>query len=113
MLIGKQLCNKRALSDFYFSVYQSKNIQVNQIHIKKNFRIKFHDFHCKSAHLFCLISISLQLQIAMFVVVLRLVLKYIIILWHELKEYMRREIKPRTNDELIAGIIVFWHTQRH
>ena len=47
MLIDKQLCNKRALSDFYFSVYQSKNIQMNQIHIKKNFRIKYHDFHCR------------------------------------------------------------------
>ena len=31
-------------------------------------------------------------------------------LWHELKEYMRREIKPRTKDELIACIIAFWHT---
>ena len=31
-------------------------------------------------------------------------------LCHELKEYMRREFKPRTKDELIAGIIAFWHT---
>ena len=31
-------------------------------------------------------------------------------LWHELKDNMRREVKPRTKDELIAGIIAFWHT---
>ena len=51
MLIGKQLCNKRALSNFYFSVYQSTNVQVNQIHIKNNFRMKYHDFHCRSTQL--------------------------------------------------------------
>ena len=31
-------------------------------------------------------------------------------LWHELKEYIRREVKPKTKDELIAGIIEFWST---
>lgn len=31
-------------------------------------------------------------------------------LWHELKEYMRREVKPRTKDELISGIEEFWST---
>ena len=29
-------------------------------------------------------------------------------LWHELKEYLRREIKPKTKEELIRGIEVFW-----
>ena len=48
MLIGKQLCNKFALSDFYFSAYQSKNIQVNQINMKKNFRIKYQEFQCSA-----------------------------------------------------------------
>ena len=28
-------------------------------------------------------------------------------LWHELKEYVRREIKPRSKDELIQGIVKF------
>ena len=27
--------------------------------------------------------------------------------WHELKEYLRREIKPHTKDELISGIKQF------
>ena len=31
-------------------------------------------------------------------------------LWHELKEYIKREIKPRSMDELIQGIITFWGT---
>jgi len=29
-------------------------------------------------------------------------------LWHELKEYIRREGKPTKNEELIAGIEEFW-----
>ena len=29
-------------------------------------------------------------------------------LWHELKEFLRREIKPRTKEELVAGIQRFW-----
>ena len=31
-------------------------------------------------------------------------------LWHELKEYIRREIKPRSKQELIEGIQKFWKT---
>ena len=31
-------------------------------------------------------------------------------LWHELKEYVRREIKPKTKEELIDGIQQFWET---
>lgn len=31
-------------------------------------------------------------------------------LWHELKEYLRRVIKPKTKDELISGIMKFWDT---
>ena len=31
-------------------------------------------------------------------------------LWHELKEYLRREIKPKTKQELIDGIQMFWRT---
>lgn len=31
-------------------------------------------------------------------------------LWHELKEFNRREVKPQTKDELVAGIIKFWDT---
>lgn len=31
-------------------------------------------------------------------------------LWHELKEYMRREVKPTTKQELIDGILKFWKT---
>ena len=30
--------------------------------------------------------------------------------WHELKEYLRREIKPRTKQELVQGIQDFWAT---
>ena len=26
-------------------------------------------------------------------------------LWHELKEYIRREVKPKTKEELIQGIV--------
>ena len=29
-------------------------------------------------------------------------------LWHELKEYMRRVVKPKTKDQLISGILEFW-----
>jgi transposase len=31
-------------------------------------------------------------------------------LWHELKEYIRREVKPHTKSELIHGIECFWET---
>ena len=31
-------------------------------------------------------------------------------LWHELKEYIRREVKPSNKSELIAGIKSFWNT---
>ena len=31
-------------------------------------------------------------------------------LWHELKEYIRRETKPKTKEELVAGIQDFWAT---
>ncbi len=31
-------------------------------------------------------------------------------LWHELKEYLRRVVKPRTKDQLISGIHEFWET---
>ena len=31
-------------------------------------------------------------------------------LWHELKEFLRREVKPRTKDELVQGILQFWDT---
>ena len=31
-------------------------------------------------------------------------------LWHELKEYIQREIKPKTIEELIDGILQFWGT---
>ena len=31
-------------------------------------------------------------------------------LWHELKEFIRREIKPKTKDQLIQGILAFWET---
>ena len=31
-------------------------------------------------------------------------------LWHELKEYLRREVKPKTKDQLISGIEEFWET---
>ena len=31
-------------------------------------------------------------------------------LWHELKEFFRREIKPTTKDQLVHGIHRFWAT---
>ena len=31
-------------------------------------------------------------------------------LWHELKEYIYQEIKPRSKQELIVGIQKFWKT---
>jgi len=31
-------------------------------------------------------------------------------LWHELKEFIRRETKPKTKQELIDGIMAFWET---
>ena len=31
-------------------------------------------------------------------------------LWHELKEYLCREVKPKTKNEMISGIIKFWGT---
>ena len=31
-------------------------------------------------------------------------------LWHKLKEYIRREVKPRTKAELGEGILQFWET---
>ena len=31
-------------------------------------------------------------------------------MWHELKEYKRREVKPKVKEELIDGIIQFWRT---
>ena len=30
--------------------------------------------------------------------------------WHELKEFIRREIKPTTKDEIVRGIAQFWST---
>lgn len=29
-------------------------------------------------------------------------------LWHELKEFIRREIKPTSKDQLVDGIVQFW-----
>lgn len=31
-------------------------------------------------------------------------------MWHELKEYIRREVKPTTKQQLIEGILAFWDT---
>lgn len=31
-------------------------------------------------------------------------------MWHELKEHLRREVKPRTKEELVSGISDFWRT---
>ena len=31
-------------------------------------------------------------------------------MWHELKEYIRREVKPRSKRELTTGIKAFWET---
>ena len=30
--------------------------------------------------------------------------------WHELKEFMCQEIKPKVNQELIDGILSYWYT---
>ena len=31
-------------------------------------------------------------------------------MWHELKEFIRREVKPTTKQQLIDGILAFWET---
>jgi len=31
-------------------------------------------------------------------------------LWHEGKEYIRREVKPKTKQELVDGLVAFWET---
>ena len=31
-------------------------------------------------------------------------------LWHELKEFIRREVKPKVKDELVQGVLDFWKT---
>ena len=31
-------------------------------------------------------------------------------LWHELKDYLRSRVKPRTQSELVEGIKIFWST---
>ena len=31
-------------------------------------------------------------------------------MWHELKGYMRREVKPTTKQQLIDGTLAFWET---
>ena len=31
-------------------------------------------------------------------------------LWHEMKEFLRREVKPTTKQQLIDGIYTFWRT---
>lgn len=31
-------------------------------------------------------------------------------LWHELKEYLRKHVKPRREADLVQGIIQFWQT---
>ena len=31
-------------------------------------------------------------------------------LWHELKEHLRRDVKPHTKDELVRGIEQFWES---
>lgn len=31
-------------------------------------------------------------------------------LWHELKEYLRKHVKPRREADLVQGIISFWRT---
>ena len=31
-------------------------------------------------------------------------------MWHELKEFIRREVKPTTKQQLIEGILMFWET---
>ena len=32
------------------------------------------------------------------------------LVWHELKEYVRREVKPRSKEQLVSGIQDFWKT---
>lgn len=32
------------------------------------------------------------------------------LVWHELKEFIRREVKPHTKQELVSGIEEFWKT---
>ena len=29
-------------------------------------------------------------------------------MWHEMKEYLRREVKPTNKEELVSGILKFW-----
>ena len=31
-------------------------------------------------------------------------------MWHELKEFIRREVKPTTKEELIDGVLAFWNS---
>ena len=31
-------------------------------------------------------------------------------MWHEVKQYLRREVKPTTKQELVNGIQEFWKT---
>ena len=31
-------------------------------------------------------------------------------LWHEMKEFLQHEVKPKTKQELITGIEQFWET---
>ena len=31
-------------------------------------------------------------------------------LWHEMKEYIRREVNPKNKAELVQGIQAFWNT---
>lgn len=31
-------------------------------------------------------------------------------LWHEAKEFIQREVKPKTKQELIDGILQFWRS---
>ena len=31
-------------------------------------------------------------------------------IWHKLKDYIRREVKPKVKQELIDGILSFWLT---
>ena len=31
-------------------------------------------------------------------------------LWHELKHHLRKNVKPKNKEELIAGITEFWET---
>ena len=37
-------------------------------------------------------------------------LKLIENIWHELKEYIRREVKPTRKEELVQGNLQFWGT---